>query len=452
VPFHSRALVTVVSCVLAVTCLASIAPTASGASTALSTNGVWPGVGKICGSGPGGDTTATRGVSTKSVNLALFNDANNTVEPGLDIEFVQMAQAFATWCNASGGIDGRKIAIDNRDAGFFNAAQVTSQACRSDFMAVGGGMVLDGPAVPVREACGLGQIPAITVSNASQTASLQVSPGGISNDVWTAGYFRTLAKLYPSAVKKAGFGAQNDQDILEPELKWRFAAQKLGWKTVSWQEPPLSVVDWTPYVQQAQDRGVEALWPPDAQNIAPYVQAMNTLGYNPTFMILGTQFYDAATIDAAAQHKFPKTYVELQTWPLEMASANPSTEQMVKVLHTYGRGDPVDFNDQESINALLLWAKAATSCGTALSVSCVLQDAAAQRNWDAGGIAAPVARLGLSTNNPGPSPCFVLLQVRPHKFVYDKAATMPTQSIWNCDPSNLVHLSTSDLKQIAAQS
>ena len=124
----------------------------------------------------------------------------------------------------------------------------------------------------------------------------------------------------------------------------------------------------------------------------------------------------------------------------------------VKVLQIYGRGDPVNFNDQESINALLLWAKAATSCGTALSVSCVLHDAATQKNWDAGGIAAPVAQLGISTNNPGPSPCFVLQQVKSHKFVYDKAATMPTQSIWNCDPSNLVHLSASDLKQIASQS
>ena len=34
----------------------------------------------------------------------MFNDAANTVDPGLEVEFVQQATAFADWCNASGGI------------------------------------------------------------------------------------------------------------------------------------------------------------------------------------------------------------------------------------------------------------------------------------------------------------------------------------------------------------
>ena len=77
-----------------------------------------------------------------------------------------------------GGINGRKIVIDNRDAALFNAAQQTTAACQSDFMAVGGGMALDQPAVPIREKCGLGQISGYVVSNASVLASDQVDPGG----------------------------------------------------------------------------------------------------------------------------------------------------------------------------------------------------------------------------------------------------------------------------------
>ena len=118
--------------------------------SSLTTNGVWPGVGKICEPGPGGESTI-RGVSDKAIHIAVFNDASNTVEPGLDKEFVQQADAFADWCNASGGINGRHVVVDDRDAALFNAAQVTVQACQSDFMAVGGGLVLDQQAVPVRE-------------------------------------------------------------------------------------------------------------------------------------------------------------------------------------------------------------------------------------------------------------------------------------------------------------
>ena len=63
-----------------------------------------------------------------------------------------------------------------------------------------------------------------------------------------------------------------------------------------------------------------------------------------------------------------------------------------------------------------------------------------EKNWSAGGIEAPVAQLTLSNQNPQPSPCFVILQAEPNKFVYDKAVTQPTQSIWNCNPKNIVHL------------
>ena len=119
----------------------------SGATAAVrsssSTSGVWPGVGKVCGAGPGG-ASSVRGISNKAIHIAVFTDAGNTVQPGLDVEFPQFAKAFAKWCDAAGGIDGRQIVIDTEDAALFNAAQVTNQACQQDFMSVGGGLVLEG--------------------------------------------------------------------------------------------------------------------------------------------------------------------------------------------------------------------------------------------------------------------------------------------------------------------
>src|SRR5580692_11710694 len=94
---------------------ASVSPTRTLASSSPSTNGQWPGVGKICESGAGG-ASSVRGVGTNTIHIAVPNDASNTVVPGLEKEFVQFANAFASWCNASGGINGRHIVIDNRDA------------------------------------------------------------------------------------------------------------------------------------------------------------------------------------------------------------------------------------------------------------------------------------------------------------------------------------------------
>ncbi len=79
-------------------------------------NGVWPLGGKIFGSGPGGDASTTRGVTKNAIDIAVFADPGNTIEPGYDIEFYQAASAFASWCIASGGIDGRRVVVHDRDA------------------------------------------------------------------------------------------------------------------------------------------------------------------------------------------------------------------------------------------------------------------------------------------------------------------------------------------------
>src|SRR3984957_3672963 len=171
-------------------------------SSTSATSGVWPGVGKICEPGSGG-ASSVRGVGAKTINIAEFNDAASSIEPGLEVEFVQQAKAFADWCNAAGGINGRQIVIDDRDAALFNAAQEATAACQSDFMAVGGGMALDQPSVPIREKCGLGQISGYTVSIASQKATDQVNPNNSNPAISPGGWYAVLAKKYPQAVKKA---------------------------------------------------------------------------------------------------------------------------------------------------------------------------------------------------------------------------------------------------------
>ncbi len=419
-------------------------------SSSVPTNGTWPGVGKICEPGPGG-ASSVRGVGPQTIHIAVFNDAGSTIQPGLEVEFVQFAKAFAAWCNASGGINGRHIVIDDRDAALFNAAQQTELACQSDFMSVGGGMALDKPAVPIREQCGLGQITGYVVSDASDLASLQVDPSGINTNTVTSGWFGALAKAYPQAIKKSGFGGGNNPSILEPEMKFEFGAEGQGWHVVDFQEPPIIVTDWAPYVSEAQTKGVQALWPADTANMTPYFQAMSTAGYKPAFVALGVQFYNATTAKGfAANPGLPPVYVETSWWPLELAAQNPSTQQLVNVMHTYAKGDAINFDHEEGAESWLLWAKSASACGANLTVSCVLSHAAAEKNWSAGGIEAPVARLTMSNQNPQPSPCFALLRVQPNKFVYDKALTRPTQSIWNCNPKNIVQLTPQERQQLAS--
>ena len=49
-----------------------------------------------------------RGVGAKTINIAVENDASNTIVPGLEVEFTQQATAFADWCNAAGASTGAR--------------------------------------------------------------------------------------------------------------------------------------------------------------------------------------------------------------------------------------------------------------------------------------------------------------------------------------------------------
>jgi ABC-type branched-subunit amino acid transport system substrate-binding protein len=445
-----------IACILAAMTLAacssssatgSTSSTATPASTAGTppSDGTWPGVGTICsrGGGGGAPSATTRGVTSNSINIATFADPGNSVQPGLNEEFFQAAQAFSDWCNASGGINGRKIVVDNHDAALFNAAQVTNQACNQDFMSVGGGMALDQPSVSVRVGCGLGQISGFTVSNQAVSAPLQVNPGAINNTLIEAGWYGALAKRYPAAVKHYGTGSANNASIIEPTNKWRDAAVAQGYKLVDYQLVPLSVADWAPYVTQAQSKGVEALQPPTDSTVTPYIQAMNTAGYNPPFMLLTTQYYNSSTAQAAASTRFPSTYLAIQYWPLELASQSPGLEQLISIMHKYRNGDQIDWDHELAFASWVLFAKSASACGSELTTSCVLSHAAGEQNWSAGGLTAPVAHLAMADQNPTPSDCFLLMTVQPQKFVYDRADTSPNNQIWNCDPKSLFHVSAS---------
>jgi hypothetical protein len=140
--------------------------------------------------------------------------------------------------------------------------------------------------------------------------------------------------------------------------------------------------------------------------------------------------------------RLPPVDVASGWWPFEMASQSPGLEQVVQVMHKYAGGDFLEFWDEMAAFGWLLWAKSASACGANLTVSCVFTNSESQKNWSAGGIQAPVAQVTASNKNPVPSPCFILLQAENNQFVYDKAITHPTQSIWNCDSQNTYGLTS----------
>ncbi len=138
-----------------------LAPATGGAaSTSSATFGTLP---SPCGKGHATGATE-QGVTNSTINIAYGDDRGFSGSPGLDQEMGDAVKAMVAWCNAQGGINGRKIVGDYYDAAVTNVGSVMTQACKTDFMLVGEGFALDGLAEQTRLNCNLAAVPGFTVS------------------------------------------------------------------------------------------------------------------------------------------------------------------------------------------------------------------------------------------------------------------------------------------------
>lgn len=112
-----------------------------------------------------------QGVTDSEIKVGVFSDVGFTKNP----EFVDAAKVFTSWCNELGGINGRKLVANTRDAKLMETRQQMITACREDFALVGGGSALDGLGVKDRLTCGLPSFPGQTVQPSVTGSDLQVS-------------------------------------------------------------------------------------------------------------------------------------------------------------------------------------------------------------------------------------------------------------------------------------
>jgi ABC-type branched-subunit amino acid transport system substrate-binding protein len=407
-------------------------PTSKAAAKAAPGPGDFGTLKDVCGPGDAHGATA-RGVTDTEIHIGTLADPSNTVIPGAGQESFDIAKAFAKWCNAAGGINGRKIIVTTRDSHLFDVGAAVIAACQSDFMLVGSANPLDTPGVKPRLACNLSQIPAYVTSAEAAQAPQQVVIDSSIPQV-AAGSWRALAQKYPQAFQALAMITVNGGGLDSYALRQREALTQIGYKVVNFQEAPvIGVSNWRPYVENMRQAGARAAitLSPD---ISALVQSFGDVGWHPDLLPLGVQNYNAGTITLEKDGLLPPTYVTTTYWPFEDAAHNPPTQQAISLIKSGSKITP-DFAHLQALNAWLLWAVAAKACGSQLTGQCVIDKAGTQQGWTGGGIIAP------TDTHVGPgvlSQCFVLLKATPQGFVLAPDITKPNHDIFNCDPANVV--------------
>jgi hypothetical protein len=392
----------------------------------------------VCGKGNATGATE-RGVTNTEIHIGVTADPGAAAAPGLEQEFFDTADGFSKWCNAAGGINGRKIVVDKLDAKLFNVGQVMTAACQKDFMLVGNGNAFDSAGVKVREGCKLGQIPAYVVSPQAVTAKYQVQAAPVPQNVINDGAMRLLANAFPETkTKGVGVAGSNLASLVPTGMKAKEYLTDIGIPVPVYQAEPVSVDNYRPYVEQYKQGGVAGVYQVTAQDPSPIVQAMKNVGYNPSWILYSVQFYGPQAVQAAkALGTFPSSYVQFTALPFELANKYPVLKQTQDIVKAAVPNAKLTSFTLSSFNAWLLWAQSAKACGSQLTSACVLQKAGEQTAWTAGGLYPPQDVKGATA-----SPCIALVKLTTSGFVYDEKVTAPTQGAFNCDPNNLKKVKT----------
>jgi hypothetical protein len=410
----------------------STQPSTSGSATAAGEFGTLK---KVCAPGPGTGGSG-RGINGKTINIGVLGDPGAAAAPGLGQEFFDVADGFAKWCNAAGGINGRTIKVDLLDAKLFNGAAEVIQACQKDFMLVGGGQALDANTVKPRLACKLGQIPAYTASPQNTDSGLQVTPVASRASKYPVGPLRLLAAAFPETKQGLGIAGSSLASLTPQGLRAQEAWTRLGYKVSTVQPRPALVDNYRPYLEQMKQVRAKADFEIVAQDPSPIFQAMLDTGFKPQWVLFGQTFYSPKSVAAAKVAAYvPNSFVDLSNLPWEMADQFPVVKQAIGIMAAGPGTKGLDSFTSLAFNSWTLWAQSATACGTNLTQDCVLQKAAAHPAWDAGGLFPPV--------NTDPKAqdftnCVLLMNLTKNGWVYDKKATQPNNGVYNCGADNLM--------------
>ena len=399
----------------------------------------------VCGPGSASGVT-DKGVTDTDIRVATMSDPGNTAVPGLNIELFQESQAFVDWCNAAGGILGRKLVLDKRDAALFNvAAQMVASCQQPDFMLVGNGEALDATGVQQRLSCGLPEIAAYDVSAAAGGANLSLDalpvPDSESN---LGGALRALKAYDPASAAHFGLLSSNQQSIKDSGNRDKQAAAQLGYTQVYYEEAPVQVNNWRPYAQAIQAKGVQVLGiQSQANQDAQLFKAFADIGYFPKWVILNSNNYDPVMISEGGTNldQFKGGVIVNSFFPpFELGESNPAkypvTAQFVNLVKQYANVAPKSLG-VNSWSAWLLFAEGVKSCGNNVTRQCVFNYASSQSNWTAGGLTAPVKPSNATGDT---SQCFLLTKASSSGWTLATDVYKPNQGVFNCDPANVFKL------------
>ena len=387
-----------------------------------------------CGPAPEGfvATASEQGVTETSIKIGVVSDKAAVVKvPTASIE--ESVQAFVTYCNDLGGINGRKLELAKYDSKLGDTKAAVESACNDGLFAiVGSGSVFDDLGAQASVDCGLPDIAGYTATATKTLAPNVMTPLPNPPSSLAIGPARYLAEvLGPDVIANSAVVSSSQVDTA-----WVQALRvQEGWATVGYnftvvEDTLIFEESYAPVAQKMKSAGVRFVtMVSTTSETAKLLRDMGTQGFTPDAVLLGAQYYDPELLTEPTSEG---VYVELNTIPFEEADSNPAMKQFMDIYAATKTKTLATGLGVQSFSAALMFATAAKAAGADLTREALFEQIEQIHSWTGGGL-----HFETDPGAEARSDCYLIVQVQDGKFV---RVSPPEPGTFACDPANTVEL------------
>ena len=380
-----------------------------------------------------------------TLKLGTASDHGYEANPGLTIEMLDAAEAFAGWCNEQGGIRGLPIEIVDLDGKLFNVPPAIEQACSEVFAMVGGGWVFDDQMFPRFHECGMVSFAGYTVTAAAAMANGKIQPIPNPANEKPATWLIWAKDSYPEAIKNVAIlygDFLTTKSVADQLAATMDAVGGFGEPTmISYN--PAGEANWVPFAQQLKSKNISAMsFVGDPANLVLLYKAMREVGYVPELVLNDANFYSDAMVASGNAESNEGFKARTMYAPFEEADKFPAMASYLDMMSTYNPEGRIAGLGLQATSALLLFVTAANACldanNNVLERECVLAQGKLINSWTGGGLHA-------ETNPAGnvPPPCTIIMGVQDGVWtrIFPEIDSDDNNGNgWHCDPAGVVQI------------
>ena len=331
------------------------------------------------------------GISDTKIVIANASDISGPV-PGLFQSAQDATKAYAAYFNASGqticGHQLEVMALDSRtDAG--SDQQAYQQACESAFAAIGSMSAFDSGGAGTAQGCGLPDLRSAAVTTERNNCTTCFGTESTNTDAFENAVPDYTLKYYPEAGQTAAFlyinagaAATNAHVTVE-------ALSKRGMKFIYVQGIDVADLNYTPYVQQMEDKGVRYVqYLGSYQGAVRLAQAMEQQGFKPDVYMLDPTGYNADYVSTGGS-AVEGTTVYVNFVPFEAMSSNREETFYYQWLQQVHPGAQPTFFGLFAWSAARLFTQEAIALGGKLDRAALIERLRRVNNWTDLGMHAP---------------------------------------------------------------